>query len=284
MRTVPLTVIAHMAIVLAASVTFAAEDILIADFEGEDYGQWTATGDAFGARPSPGTVGLQKEVTRFLGNGLVNTYTADKADEARGTLVSPPFTVERKHINFLIGGGKRPGGAEIRLVLDDKPVRSQTGNANTGGDEAKLYWRNWDVSDLAGKTVRLEVIDKIGGSWGHLLLDQIVQSDTPRADEIPPSKPYVPPVRFPSPTPKQTFSGTLAKQLEELKTNELILRFAESRKKLAADPYRPAYHFYNPESMNDPSGLCFWQGRWHLFYLAYQRGLHWAYPAADRIC
>jgi beta-fructofuranosidase len=74
---------------------------------------------------------------------------------------------------------------------------------------------------------------------------------------------------FSSPTPRQVFSQTLAEQKEELKTNALMLRFAKSRQKLAADPYRPAYHFDSPESsMNDPNALVFWQGRWHLFFIA----------------
>ena len=48
--------------------------------------------------------------------------------------------------------------------------------------------------------------------------------------------------------------------------------FADARRRLAADPYRPAYHFSPPQNvMNDPNGLCFWQGRWHLFY-QYQTG------------
>ena len=40
-----------------------------------------------------------------------------------------------------------------------------------------------------------------------------------------------------------------------------LIRFAESRRTLSADPYRPLYHFVSPEStLNDPNGLCFWQG------------------------
>ena len=71
------------------------------------------------------------------------------------------------------------------------------------------------------------------------------------------------------PTPHQTFSSTLAEQLEELKTNELMVRFAKSRERLAADRYRPAYHFVSPESsMNDPNAIVFWRGRWHLFFIA----------------
>jgi len=39
---------------------------------------------------------------------------------------------------------------------------------------------------------------------------------------------------------------------------------------MAADPYRPLYHFVSPEgNLNDPNGLCFWQGQWHLFYQAF---------------
>lgn len=75
---------------------------------------------------------------------------------------------------------------------------------------------------------------------------------------------------YPSHTPKYLFADTLEEQEAQLKTNLLIHRFAESREKLSSDPYRPAYHFVSPESMlNDPNGLCLWQGRWHLFYQAY---------------
>ena len=72
---------------------------------------------------------------------------------------------------------------------------------------------------------------------------------------------------FISPTPQYIFGNTLEEQEEQLKTNPLMLRFAESREKMVIDPYRPLYHFVSPEGVsNDPNGLCLWQGRWHMFY------------------
>lgn len=99
---------------------------------------------------------------------------------------------------------------------------------------------------------------------------------------------------FVSSTPQYEFAETLAEQEAQLATNPLIRRFAESRKAMASDPYRPAYHFVSPESaLNDPNGLTFWQGRWHLFYQAYPpdefpdpKGIdkfptHWGHAVSD---
>ena len=73
-----------------------------------------------------------------------------------------------------------------------------------------------------------------------------------------------------SSAPRFTFAGTLAEQQAQLAANPLMERFRESRQRLASDPYRPLYHFVSPESgLNDPNGLCFWQGQWHLFYQGY---------------
>ena len=75
---------------------------------------------------------------------------------------------------------------------------------------------------------------------------------------------------YTSKVPKYVFANTLAEQEAQLKTNPLIIRFAESRKRQANDKFRPIYHFVSPEStLNDPNGLCFWQGNWHLFYQGY---------------
>jgi beta-fructofuranosidase len=85
--------------------------------------------------------------------------------------------------------------------------------------------------------------------------------------------------------PKHAFDDTLTEQEAKLRDHPLLRRFAESRLQLAADPYRPLYHFVSPEStMNDPNGLSFWNGRWHLFYQAYppeNPNQHWGHTVSD---
>jgi len=90
---------------------------------------------------------------------------------------------------------------------------------------------------------------------------------------------------YTSRVPKYTFADTLGEQESQLKTNPLMLRFIESRKKMAGERYRPIYHYVNPEGrLNDPNGLCFWKGRWHLFYQGYppeDRRQHWGHAVSD---
>ena len=75
---------------------------------------------------------------------------------------------------------------------------------------------------------------------------------------------------FVSKVPHFNFSEIPGLQEKELANNALITRFVESRRKLSADAHRPHYHFVSPEGrMNDPNGLCRWQGMWHLFYQGY---------------
>ncbi|MDB5250757.1 MAG: glycosyl hydrolase family 32 domain protein [Segetibacter sp.] len=75
---------------------------------------------------------------------------------------------------------------------------------------------------------------------------------------------------YTSKVPEYTFANTLDEQEAQLKTNPLMLRLIESRKKLASDKFRPIYHYVNPEgTLNDPNGLSYWKGNWHLFYQAY---------------
>src|SRR5438876_302046 len=74
-------------------------DVILADFEGNDWGDWKAAGDAFGPGPARGTLPNQMPVTGFAGKGLANSYHG--GDNSTGTLTSPDFTVNRKYHTFL---------------------------------------------------------------------------------------------------------------------------------------------------------------------------------------
>jgi len=155
----------------------AADDILIADFEGADYGKWKVEGKAFGTGPAKGTLPGQMEVTGFQGKGLVNTFLG--GDGPIGKLTSPEFTFERDYINFLIGGGGHKGKTCMSLLIDGAVVLSATGpNTQPGGSEF-LNWENWDVKPYKGKKAVLQIVDDASGGWGHINVDHIVQSDTP---------------------------------------------------------------------------------------------------------
>ena len=153
----------------------AADPIPIADFEGPDYGAWTTTGAAFGDGPAHGALAGQMRVEGFLGQGLANSFHG--GDNATGTLTSPPFKLERKFITFLIGGGGWAGETCINLLIDRKVVRTATGpNTHPGGSE-RLAPLAWDVSEFVGREATIEIADLRKGGWGHINVDQIVQTD-----------------------------------------------------------------------------------------------------------
>lgn len=178
---------AVMVILATVRAGLGAKDLRINDFEAQDYGDWRVEGDAFGTGPARGTLGGQMPVSGFEGHGLVNSFLG--GDKATGRLTSPEFTIERNYIKFLIGGGGYPGRTCMNLRVDGQVVRSATGpNRRPGGSES-LDWVNWDVRKYKGRRAHLEIVDHASGGWGHINVDQIVQSDAPS-----PPKPAAAPV------------------------------------------------------------------------------------------
>ena len=91
--------------------------------------------------------------------------------------------------------------------------------------------------------------------------------------------------QYKSLAPHYTWADTLEEQEAQLAANPLLQRMIASREAKAGDPHRPIYHYVNPENtLNDPNGLCFWQGRWHLFYQGYppeDPRVHWGHAISD---
>lgn len=201
-----------------------------------------------------------------------------------------------------------PGGDIVRaaITVEGQPDKSDAphlaGATITEGsdytftprDNSKGPWQ-WlkDGQPIGGATTDTLRIRKVSQADVGRYAVRVGSSTSKEATlEVTPRRAL--PVPFASSTPKQAFSETLADQEAELKANELMLRFAASRKRQASDPHRPAYHFVSPENMlNDPNGLCFWKGRWHLFYQAYppdefpqpkdilKRRQHWGHAVSD---
>jgi uncharacterized protein (DUF608 family) len=148
-------------------------DVLFEDFE-NGYEKWTVEGTAFGKTPAAGTLANQQTVSGFEGKGLVNSFL--EGDDTVGRMQSKPFTIARRYIAFLIGGGRRKGEICMNLLIDGRVQ-----NTASGQDREKLEWAYWDVSQFQGKQASLEIVDKATGAWGHINVDQIVFTDQPPA-------------------------------------------------------------------------------------------------------
>ncbi len=152
-------------------------EVVFETFE-KGYGLWKIEGEAFGTEPPSGTLPAQQNVSGFLGSRLVNTYL--NGDQTKGRLTSPTFQVNRNFVAFLVGGGSHPGQTCLNLLVDDRVVRSATGQ-----NEEQLAWQEWDVMEFEGRTAQIEIVDQSTDAWGHINVDQIVFTDEPPSARIP---------------------------------------------------------------------------------------------------
>jgi fructan beta-fructosidase len=153
-----------------ANPTLPSVNNVLADFDESTYGTWVTTGTAFGTGPAQGTLPNQNTVSGYLGSGLANSYYG--GNSSTGTLTSPQFTITKQYITFLIGGGNYPGQECINLLVNGAVVQTATGsNSDT------LLPAQWDVSAYLGQSAVLQIVDAATGSFGYILIDQIVMTD-----------------------------------------------------------------------------------------------------------
>jgi len=139
----------------------AAEPIVIANFEGDTYGDWKPNGDAFGAGPAHGGLinpwrsDLTKPVTGFMGKGFASSYYL--GDGGTGSLTSPEFKIERKYITFLIGGSQDVERVCLNLLVGGKVVRVAGASKDLPEGTETLAPGSWDVEEFAGKSAIIQI-------------------------------------------------------------------------------------------------------------------------------
>ncbi|MEM6504101.1 MAG: sulfatase-like hydrolase/transferase [Planctomycetota bacterium] len=305
------------------------DDILIADFEGDDYGKWRTTGGAFGKAPAKGTLPGQMVVSGFKGNGLANSFVGK--DKGTGTLTSPAFRIDRPYINFLIGGGRWEGETCINLLVDGEVVRSATGSNPGGNRSERLDPTTWDVKEFKGKRARIQLVDKHREGWGHITVDHIVQSKKAALKPIPmlslgktltvDQTHLIVPVsnkgkiqllgiydgdrlvqNFKVALPQDGAADWLAAYpLEHFKLSGKTIRVAPIEPKRLPEsyadafelirvgttedahhdsdfdqPYRNQFHLAARKGwLNDPNGMVYHNGKYHLFYQHNPFGIKW---------
>jgi fructan beta-fructosidase len=308
-------------------ISIGADPIVVADFEGADYGKWTTTGTAFGAGPAHGTLEGQMHVDGFQGKGLVNSFQG--GDDATGRLTSPPFKIERKFITFLIGGGGWVDETCMNLIINDNVVRTAIGPNTQAGNTERLNPAAWDVAEFSGRDATLEIVDSRKGGWGHINIDQIVMTDD--RGSLPLVIPPVPLAKnvtrevvaekkllhFPVKTgaklrvvtvkvdgaPVRRFDIELAddkpewwapldvsewngktltivadalpvdsKALDSIRQSDTLL----DSETLYREPLRSQFHFSPRRGWtNDPNGLVYFNGEYHLFFQHNPYGWNW---------
>ena len=157
----------------------ARPDVVFEDFESETYENWTVEGTAFGKGPV-----LAAKLPKYQrkmgakGKRLVNSHNtrkgqnAGKGDADVGVMTSEPFTIERRYIYALVGGGANAKRVSLQLLIGDKVVAKLAGK-----NKNAMTRESFTVGQYEGQTARLRIVDSATGSWGNIGVDHIVFSD-----------------------------------------------------------------------------------------------------------
>ena len=152
------------------------------------------------------------------------------------------------------------GAIDEARIYDTALTPKEVGKLRPGKVGGKQPWAWWDFeNDPQEKTGRLTNVTLTPGAMvfnGALILDGISGEMYASAREI-----------------KGKATGSDSFHVP----GEVINTVHDFRQRLLNDPYRPTYHFNALEGYAmpfDPNGCIWWNGRYHMFYIYQDRGVH----------
>ena len=292
----------------------ASDDILIADFEGDSYGEWKVEGQAFGQRPTTAETAKAYGISGFKGDGLASSWL-DRSLKPLGKLTSPAFTIERDYINMRLGGSPFKGAGGVKIIVDGQEVVDRQAVKGHALNDTSI-----SVKAYKGKNASIVIYDGSPGYWGLILVDDIRQSDTKvgfekvtKEMEITRKLLLFPVANSGSRRPISiTVDGILVHRLDAclamnkeevawwgyLDMSDMIGKVASisleekiggslrAMIECADEPrcllpkydeqYRPQFHFSQLQGWNnDPNGMVYYNGRYHLFWQCNPLGTGW---------
>jgi len=290
------------------------KSLTIATFDGDSYGDWEMKGEAFPSSPS-GEEGTHQMIG-YQGKGFASSLDYQN-ESASGSLTSPPFTIEKKSIHFMLGAhhihflnDENPDDLAVQLLIDNEVVSSKV-PANPKFHA--MFWQSWDVEEFIGQSARFRILDQDSSGWAHIDVDQIVQTDLPVNGQLMERRMQVSAYKINFPVKEgaeryyvRIFNGGeqvrgvdvelapspsvadywVVTDLSKWQGQEIILRtrqygsvdpsileditFANDiidSENLYQELLRPQFHFSSKRGwINDPNGLVYNEGKYHLFY------------------
>src|SRR5450631_875477 len=212
-----------------------ADDIVIGDFSGPDFGTWQVTGPAFGGGPVSGDELAKLGIDNSRNFGVVTSMRSTRGTAA-SSVTSPSFKIERPSISFLISGSQAQHFLCLNLLIDGKVVKSATGGMVIVGDVHRLEADSWDVSSLAGKDAQIQILDAANGGPGAISVAHVIQTDHPE---------YMPPYKAP------------------LYQESLRPQFHFTGRQFTVDKVNPQQG--EEGWINDVNGPIYYDGEYHLF-------------------
>jgi hypothetical protein len=151
------------------------------NFENGDLRGWDATGDAFSHQPTYGdnpTARHRGQPSKHQGNywigGFEKRPTPDdqpgavQGDGPQGTLTSQPFSISKRSISFLVGGGCDINSVRVEILVDGRVVHKVTGKCTETMERVRF-----NVGSYMGRLAQIRLIDKNSGGWGHINFDDV---------------------------------------------------------------------------------------------------------------